>query len=114
MRTLPLLLAWAPVAALCIVRSNGSAIPVAARGQASLTPAGTGRVGVRTALARGEAVAVRARERVGSCRRVLKNPILGKQKKRGLREGSGFWVYGFGFGLAFTVCSAAPFVPVKL
>ena len=44
-----------------------------ARSQGSLTPAGTGRVGVRTAAAgaRGD-VAVRARGRFGSCRWVLK------------------------------------------
>ena len=46
--------------------------------------------------------AARARGCVGG--RVLKltNPILSKQITQGLPEGSGFQVYGFGFGLAFT------------
>ena len=48
-----ILLVMAPVVALCMISSNGSVIPVAVRGQGSLTLAGTGRVGVRTAAAGG-------------------------------------------------------------
>ena len=42
-----------PVVALCMISSNTSAIPAAVRGQGSLTLAGTGRAGVRTAAAGG-------------------------------------------------------------
>ena len=48
-----ILLVMAPVVALCMINSNGSVIQVAVRGQGSLTLAGTGRVGVRTAAAGG-------------------------------------------------------------
>ena len=51
--TLYILLVMAPVVALCMISSNGRVIPVAVRGQGSLTLAGTGRVGVRTAAAGG-------------------------------------------------------------
>ena len=74
-----ILLVVAPVVALCIISTNSGVIPVAARGQGSLIPAGTGRVGVRTAAAGARALCVReggaaarARGRIGSCRWVLK------------------------------------------
>ena len=84
-----ILLVMAPVAALCIIRTNSGVIPVAVRGQGGLTLAGTGRVGVRTAASGGcrcRCACARARWQLQVGR---ENPDIRQAKSRGCPAGSG-------------------------